>query len=64
MTHDYEEAKTYIGNEEDFIEFTCRDEHIVSISLKNYILFIILNGKSPSECTKEEFEEKSLGLRI
>jgi len=55
----YEEAKTYIGDEEDHISFTCKDGYESSLSLKNYILFIILNGVSPSECKdKEEYESK------
>jgi hypothetical protein len=61
---DYEEAKTYIGSEEDHISFICKDGYKTSMPIKEYILFIVLNGIIPSECTKEELEQKSLGMRL
>jgi len=46
------------------IEITFKDGGTTVISMKDYVIFINLHGVSPSECTKAEYEEKSLGMRI
>ena len=46
------------------IEITFKDGGTTIITMKDYCIFINLHGMSPSECTKAEYEEKSLGMRI
>lgn len=46
------------------IEITFKDGISTILSLKDYTIFVALHGKSPSECTKQEYEELSFGERI
>jgi len=46
------------------IEITFKDGGTTILSLKDYIIFVALHGKSPSECTKQEYEELSFGERV
>lgn len=46
------------------IEITFKDGISTVLSLKDYTIFVALHGKSPSECTKQEYEELSFGERI
>jgi len=46
------------------IEITFKDGGTMVMSLKDYTIFVALHGKSPSECTKQEYEELSFGERV
>ena len=57
-------GKPYGMPENTGIEITFKDGGTTIITMKDYCIFINLHGMSPSECTKAEYEEKSLGMRI
>ncbi len=47
------------------IRFKLKDGTETSMLLDDYIFFMITNaGKSPKECTKKEFEEKTFAMRL
>ena len=50
--------------EDTVIGFTLKSGEIETLTLKDYIIFILINNASPSEFTKEQYKEKSFWIRL
>ena len=56
--------KRGVPEDQHLIDITFTSGETITITLKEYTIFVALHSKSPSECTKAEYEELSFGERI